>query len=248
MEQWRKVSYSTVDLEQMQQSALHRVRNMQQQANHHLQQFNDDAAQNRTVVAKAKLEPEEETMPLLVKAHPQPVAESMPFITKAEPTSVSIPVVAMSSPILSSMQKEDNSQIGLPAKAPNVEHHPAHFSNQNITNTTFPINPVQEDFSFRETVTTHTVPPQVFSLPTEGDTPSLSKSSKSLRDTAVGLGGSITETITDTIEGITSPLTKIMDAVGIDNDKLLIIGLLIVLLNEKSDKTLLMALGYLLFT
>lgn len=38
----------------------------------------------------------------------------------------------------------------------------------------------------------------------------------------------------------------ILDAVGIDDDRLLIIGLMLILLNEKADNMLILALGYLL--
>lgn len=46
--------------------------------------------------------------------------------------------------------------------------------------------------------------------------------------------------------GENSPAAKALEALGIDNERLLLIGLLLVLLNEKADRTLLLALVYLL--
>lgn len=47
--------------------------------------------------------------------------------------------------------------------------------------------------------------------------------------------------------GEDSPIAKVLDALHIDSERLLLIGLLLVLLNEKADRTLLLALVYLLF-
>lgn len=71
-------------------------------------------------------------------------------------------------------------------------------------------------------------------------------SADSIMDTVAGLKNNFGETITNTLSSVTSPVTQIMDAFGIDSDKLIIIALILILLNEKSDKTLLLALGYLL--
>lgn len=68
----------------------------------------------------------------------------------------------------------------------------------------------------------------------------------SIMDTVAGLKSNFGETISSTLSSVTSPVTQIMDAFGIDSDKLIIIALILILLNEKSDKTLLLALGYLL--
>ena len=48
------------------------------------------------------------------------------------------------------------------------------------------------------------------------------------------------------IVGENSPAAKALDALGIDNERLLLIGLLLVLMNEKADRTLIIALVYLL--
>ncbi len=46
--------------------------------------------------------------------------------------------------------------------------------------------------------------------------------------------------------GEDSPIAKVLEALHIDSERLLLIGLLLVLLNEKADRTLLLALVYLL--
>ncbi len=72
------------------------------------------------------------------------------------------------------------------------------------------------------------------------------QSGETLMDTVAGLKSNLGETLSNTLSSVTSPVTDIMDAFGIDGDKLIIIALILILLNEKSDKTLLLALGYLL--
>lgn len=49
------------------------------------------------------------------------------------------------------------------------------------------------------------------------------------------------------IIGESSPIGKVLAALNIDGERLLILGLLLVLMNEKADRTLLIALFYLLF-
>ena len=48
------------------------------------------------------------------------------------------------------------------------------------------------------------------------------------------------------LKEVTSPLKGIMDYLDLDSEKIIIIMVMWVLFNEKSDKTLLLALGYLL--
>ncbi|WP_143533596.1 hypothetical protein [Provencibacterium massiliense] len=56
-----------------------------------------------------------------------------------------------------------------------------------------------------------------------------------------GLGNVISNFV-----GEDSPIGKVLDALNIDNERLLLIGLLLLLMNEKADFTLLVALFYLL--
>jgi len=59
-----------------------------------------------------------------------------------------------------------------------------------------------------------------------------------------GIGGSIN----DALNSVSSPLSRALDALGLDNERLLILLIMFVLLSqEDSDKTILLALGYLLF-
>ncbi len=61
-----------------------------------------------------------------------------------------------------------------------------------------------------------------------------------------GIGESLTSTISDAISSVSSPVNKIMDALGINGEHLLILMVMFVVFNEQGDKTLLLALGYLL--
>ncbi|MCI8441628.1 MAG: hypothetical protein HFG27_03735 [Provencibacterium sp.] len=56
-----------------------------------------------------------------------------------------------------------------------------------------------------------------------------------------GLGDMLSSVI-----GEHSPAARVLEALGLDNERLLLLGLLLVLLNEKADRTLLIALVYLL--
>ena len=56
-----------------------------------------------------------------------------------------------------------------------------------------------------------------------------------------GLGGLISSVV-----GENSPAARALEALGLDNERLLLLGLLLILMNEKADRTLLMALVYLL--
>lgn len=50
-----------------------------------------------------------------------------------------------------------------------------------------------------------------------------------------------------TEEGELSPIAAIFDVLHLDKERLIVLGLLVVLMNEKADKTMLLALFYLLF-
>lgn len=262
-QQWRRVSYSQHDLESMQRDALTRVRSMQQQARHHLDQS------NRSTLAEmqGQMPPSMQNTPPPKENHALPSSPSrvphQPIVRQME-----IEIPPPNEPILSVPLSASEPTI-MPSHAPEPTVMPSHAPEPPpILETAPPPSemapppPVPEpervipevippEITYqrvRQEENSFSTPRRVFTMPPDGNPPQLTKGTKSLKETAIGLGGSLGETITDTIGGITSPLTKIMDTVGIDNDKLLIIGLMIVLLNEKSDKTLLMALGYLLFT
>ncbi|MEG2174417.1 MAG: hypothetical protein RR135_02895 [Oscillospiraceae bacterium] len=65
---------------------------------------------------------------------------------------------------------------------------------------------------------------------------------KGLTDSLGGLG----ETLHTTLSSVSEPLSKLMDTFDIDGEKLIILMVMWIVFNEKGDKTLLMALGYLL--
>ena len=54
------------------------------------------------------------------------------------------------------------------------------------------------------------------------------------------------DNIKEQINSISGPVKDIMDRLGLDSEKLIIIMIMWMLFNEKEDKTLLLALGYLL--
>ncbi|MEG0899113.1 MAG: hypothetical protein RSD67_00010 [Oscillospiraceae bacterium] len=56
-----------------------------------------------------------------------------------------------------------------------------------------------------------------------------------------------TQSLTDIPKKAFSSITSILEGFGIDNEKLILIVLIYLLANEGEDKTLLLALGYLLF-
>lgn len=47
--------------------------------------------------------------------------------------------------------------------------------------------------------------------------------------------------------GANGPITRVMDALGIDNDKIIILALIFILINNQADKKLILALCYILF-
>lgn len=57
---------------------------------------------------------------------------------------------------------------------------------------------------------------------------------------------STTGNLLASVVGENSPIGKVLEALNIDNERLLLIGLLLVLMNEKADRTLIIALFYLL--
>ena len=65
---------------------------------------------------------------------------------------------------------------------------------------------------------------------------------------------SLGENLNNTVENLSaipkkalSSLTSVLESFGIDNDKLIIILLILILANDDGDKTLILALAYLLF-
>jgi hypothetical protein len=69
----------------------------------------------------------------------------------------------------------------------------------------------------------------------------------SLSQLTGGLGGNLSTTITDAISSVSSPLNKLLETLGLDGERLIILMLMLVIFNERGDKTLLLALAYLLF-
>ncbi|HIT18652.1 MAG TPA: hypothetical protein IAB57_03455 [Candidatus Fimivivens faecavium] len=65
---------------------------------------------------------------------------------------------------------------------------------------------------------------------------------KGLGSTASSLGDSLTEAISS----VSEPVAKLLDAFDIDGEKLIILMIMFIIFNERGDKTLLLALGYLL--
>lgn len=65
---------------------------------------------------------------------------------------------------------------------------------------------------------------------------------KGLGDSVSGLG----DTLHSTIASVSEPVAKLLDAFDIDGEKLIILLVMWIIFNERGDKTLLLALGYLL--
>lgn len=65
---------------------------------------------------------------------------------------------------------------------------------------------------------------------------------KGFGSTASSLGDSLTEAISS----VSEPVAKLLDAFDIDGEKLIILMIMFIIFNERGDKTLLLALGYLL--
>lgn len=63
-----------------------------------------------------------------------------------------------------------------------------------------------------------------------------------------GAAGGLGEGVASALSAVSTPAQKVLDALGLDGERLIILMVLLVLLNEKADKTLLLALGYLLFS
>ncbi len=184
---WRRITYSTGDIEAMQKDALNRVRMMREQAEQKLKHTNESIHN---------------------ESFSQNFEYNAPNIT---------PMPSMIEEVMHHIDSD---------KTKNAEDITAETKYEQS-----PSNIPQSDTQSKQ---------QVHSMPLDAPAPSLSKS---IKDSAIEFG----ENISEKFSNFTSPLTNIMDSFGIDSDKLLIIGLIIVLLNEKSDKTLLLALGYILF-
>jgi hypothetical protein len=58
--------------------------------------------------------------------------------------------------------------------------------------------------------------------------------------------GGLGETLHNTISSVSEPLSGLLDTLGIDGETLIILLVMWVIFNERGDKTLLLALGYLL--
>ncbi|MEG1774061.1 MAG: hypothetical protein RR320_04330 [Oscillospiraceae bacterium] len=58
--------------------------------------------------------------------------------------------------------------------------------------------------------------------------------------------GSLGDTLQSTVSSVSEPLSKLLDAFDIDGEKLIILIVMWIVFNERGDKTLLLALGYLL--
>lgn len=78
---------------------------------------------------------------------------------------------------------------------------------------------------------------------------------KSISSILKGLGGkegggslgSLGDSLTSTLSSVAEPVSKLLDAFDIDGEKLIILMIMFIIFNERGDKTLLLALGYLLF-
>lgn len=66
--------------------------------------------------------------------------------------------------------------------------------------------------------------------------------SRGVSDSLGGLG----ETLHSTISSVSEPISGLLDSLGVDGETLIILLVMWVIFNERSDKTLLLALGYLL--
>ncbi len=84
-------------------------------------------------------------------------------------------------------------------------------------------------------------PPPLYSAPEV----SAEEMSDSTDEASKGLSG-LGETLKTTIANISEPVSKILDALNIDGERLIILIVMLIILNERGDKTLLLALGYLL--